>query len=233
MAGDKHQDRGFNGYGKQSSYIFTGFYIYYPLAWDAGSRGMLRNGHRSMRSSNAIKWSRSTTSPTKTLSSSYRVASVGGTTTTRYISAERSNPSSSSYTFDYENKYGTTWYLTPGNKGVANSYAYTKLKFYVPFTCDVAIDCYQSSEVNYDYGIVSNIDQSLVYSTTADTSTTLVKKNFKGVTSGTTTTLTYENVSRGWHFITIKYRKDGTQNTGEDVFKFRNLRLIGDIDPTI
>ena len=76
-------------------------------------------------------------------------------------------------------------YLESNNNGVNNSYALSVINFTIPAgeTYHLYLDCVNYAESNYDYGILSNINQSLVRSNTGDTDTTLVKKNFKGSSS--------------------------------------------------
>lgn len=76
------------------------------------------------------------------------------------------------------------------------------------------------AESNYDYVMVSQLDQEITGSTST-TNTTLVKAHTKGnQKSGTTisnyTLVEYTNIDGGSHTITIVYRKDGSQYSGDD-----------------
>jgi hypothetical protein len=64
--------------------------------------------------------------------------------------------------------YNSNGYLRPANKGYNNSYAYGKIVFDVAEECDIKLGWYQSSEVCCDYGVVSQIDQTLSLSTSVD-----------------------------------------------------------------
>lgn len=117
--------------------------------------------------------------------------------------------------------YGFTYsggVLTPTNKGNNNTYAYAKLTFDMPADGTLTLKVTQSSEKNYDFGLVSNLDSSLSYSTSVDSS---VKYNAKGLDGSAT--ITYDNVTKGSHFITIKYKKDVSQSSGSDAFNITSL----------
>lgn len=117
--------------------------------------------------------------------------------------------------------YGFTYsggVLTPANKGVNTSYAYAKLTFDMPADGTLKLGVTQSSEKNFDFGLVSNLDSSLSYGTSVDSS---AKYNAKGLDGSTT--ITYDNVTKGSHFITVKYKKDGSQSTGSDAFNITSL----------
>ena len=90
------------------------------------------------------------------------------------------------------------------------------------------MECINSGESNYDYGIISQPDVQLSESATDDgaSSSTKVFKNFKGQSSTNTVQLTIPS-DKGSHFITIKFRKDGSDNSGNDSLQFRV------IEPTI
>lgn len=117
-----------------------------------------------------------------------------------------------------------TGYYVSGNAGKTNSYSLCQVNInmldnnYIMY-----VDCINSGESNYDYGILSNLNQSLVNSYTADTSTTLVKKSFKGLSSTSVQTVSYDlsTLSTGNHFIQIKYRKDSSSDSGNDSLQFK------------
>lgn len=117
--------------------------------------------------------------------------------------------------------YGFTYsggVLTPANKGKDSTYAYAKLTFEMPANGTLTLGVTQSSEKNFDFGLVSNLDSSLSYDTSVDSS---VKYNAKGLDGSTT--ITYDNVTKGSHFITVKYKKDGSANNGSDAFNITSL----------
>lgn len=115
--------------------------------------------------------------------------------------------------------------LVPQNKGVHNSFAWTKLRFSLPVEGSTTMSIYQSSESNFDYGIISSLDAELVKD---NSSTTNAYANYYGVSGSRT--LTYTNVAAGEHFITAKYRKDGSQNSGSDECRIVSLVSTCSVD---
>lgn len=117
-----------------------------------------------------------------------------------------------------------TGYYVSGNKGKPSSYSLCQVNINIPYNNYIMyVDCINSGESDYDFGILSNLNQSLVNSYTADTSTTLVKKSFKGLSSTSVQTVSYDLsvLSAGNHFIQIKYRKDSSGNSGNDSLQFK------------
>ena len=125
---------------------------------------------------------------------------------------------SCNYGFSYDSVLGG---LSPTNKGVDKSFAYTKLIFTMPEYGSLTLSFNQSSENKYDYGWVSNLDMDLPkdYETTTEDST--VKYNAKDIDGAGS--VTYENVSKGQHYITVRYRKDSSTSNGDDTFTITSL----------
>lgn len=119
----------------------------------------------------------------------------------------------------------STGYYVSENKGINNSYSLCQVNINIINDNNyiMYVDCINSGENNFDFGILSNLNQSLVNSYTADTSTTLVKKSFKGLSSTSVQTVSYDlsTLDIGNHFIQIKYRKDGSSHTGNDSLQFK------------
>lgn len=127
------------------------------------------------------------------------------------------NPSTSAYTF-VDTGEG---YYESNNKAKASTYAYAKIVFEVEEDLtDLQLKYVNSGESNYDYGTISKIDTDLGMST-SDDSSTLYAGFFKGASSTDTKTLSLGAVTAGEHYITIKYRKDGSGDTNND-----SLRLM-------
>ena len=140
---------------------------------------------------------------------------TSGTITQSYDLSSINSKDNATYGFNYSSNV-----LTPSNKSVDNSFAYAKLTFNMPVDGGtVEMNVTQNSEANYDYGLVSNIDTALVKS--YSDITTNVKYSAKGLSGSAT--ITFENVSKGKHFITVKYRKDSSQSTGDDAFNIVSL----------
>jgi hypothetical protein len=131
------------------------------------------------------------------------------------------NPSSSAYTFVDSGK----GYYESNNKAKASTYAYAKITFNVEEDLtDLQIQYVNSGEANYDYGTISKIDTDLGMST-SDDSSTLYAGYFKGASSTDTKTLSLGAVTAGEHYITIKYKKDGSGDSNNDSLRIMLLAV--------
>lgn len=122
--------------------------------------------------------------------------------------------SGAAYTFELNSNN----YYESKNKGVSSSYAICKLKFRTD-TGKLILDCINSGQSSYDYGILSTIDNTLILSSSADT--TNVYKSFKGQSSYSVRTQTYTGLDTGDHFIYIKFIKNYGTNQGNDTLQFK------------
>ena len=112
-------------------------------------------------------------------------------------------------------------YYESTNKGKSSSYSLCKLVFVVDEKHKVLkLECINSGESNYDFGILSNIDTTLSLNNNEDSSTN-VYKSFKGQSSTKPVVITYPEATVGEHFIYIKYRKDGGGNNDNDSLQFK------------
>ncbi len=109
-------------------------------------------------------------------------------------------------------------YYESTNQAVNSSYSLCKVCFCTS-TEKIYIDCIGEGEANYDYGILSNLDMTLTSNNNSDSGST-VKKSFYG-RGKYTETVEYDVPDFEEHFIYIKYRKDGSVNTGADSLRFR------------
>ena len=82
------------------------------------------------------------------------------------------------------------------------------------------LECINSGEIGYDFGILSNIDTTFSINNNEDSSTNTYK-SFKVQSSTTPVIITYPEATVGEHFIYIKYRKDGGGDTGNDSLQFK------------
>ena len=119
----------------------------------------------------------------------------------------------------YPFELNTNGYYESTNKGKSSSYSYATLN-YSGFD-ELVLECINSGESNYDYGIISQPDVQLSESTKDDgaTGSTKVFHNFKGESSTNPVEITIPS-DGGSHFITIKFRKDGSGNGGNDSLQF-------------
>ena len=120
----------------------------------------------------------------------------------------------------YPFELNTNGYYESTNKGHNNSYSYATLN-YEGFE-NLVLECINSGESNYDYGIISQPDVLLSESIEDDgaTGSTKVFKNFKGQSSTNPVQITIPT-DKGSHFITIKFRKDSSTSEGNDSFQFK------------
>ena len=120
----------------------------------------------------------------------------------------------------YPFELNSNGYYESTNKGKGSSYSYATLN-YSGFD-ELVLECINSGESSYDYGIISQPDVQLSESTSDDgaTGTTKVFKNFKGESSTNPVQITIPS-DDGSHFITIKFRKDGSGNNGNDSLQFK------------
>ena len=120
----------------------------------------------------------------------------------------------------YPFELNTNGYYESTNKGKGSSYSYATLN-YSGFD-ELVLECINSGESNFDYGIISQPDVQLGESTSDDgaTGSTNVFHNFKGQSSTNPVQLTIPS-DGGSHFITIKFRKDGSGDSGNDSLQFK------------
>ena len=120
----------------------------------------------------------------------------------------------------YPFQLNTNGYYESTNKGHDSSYSYATLN-YSGYE-NLVLECINSGESNYDYGIISQPDVLLSESTSDDgaTGSTNVFHNFKGQSSTNPVQLTIPS-DEGSHFITIKFIKDSSSAQGNDSLQFK------------
>ncbi len=120
----------------------------------------------------------------------------------------------------YPFQLNSNGYYESTNKGKSNSYSYATLN-YSSFD-ELVLECINSGESNWDYGIISQPDVQLSESTSDDgaTGSTKVFKNFKGQSSTNPVQIRIPS-DEGSHFITIKFKKDGGGDSGNDSLQFK------------
>lgn len=114
-------------------------------------------------------------------------------------------------------------FYTSGNTGVNKSYSIGWFDFSFSESTLVNFVCIQSSENNFDYGIIGTIDGmvEMNFSTTNDE----IYHSFKGNSTTTSQTVTM-TVPAGTHTVIVKYVKDSSTSSGDDVFKIRCLYTV-------
>lgn len=115
-------------------------------------------------------------------------------------------------------------YYVSTNQGVNSSYSLCKVNIHNPMNRIMYVDCINSGEANYDYGILSNVGQTLTLDNMTDDVTgdasIRVHTTFKGKSMTTVQTATYTD-AYGDCSIYIKFRKDSSGNRDQDSLKFK------------
>lgn len=107
-------------------------------------------------------------------------------------------------------------YYESKNKGIDNSYAICRVKLNLGTKAKVTFNCINYAEINYDYGLLGNVDTALTLSVSADSN---VAKNFKGSSQSGIQTYIY-TIEEGEHFIDVKFIKDGSNSNNNDTLQF-------------
>lgn len=130
------------------------------------------------------------------------------------------------YTVESRGSYGfslnSTGFYESQNKGAHNTAAVCRINFQTEVPFELPITYINSGENSCDYGIFSKLDCELSTTNSDDGSTgsTKVFKNCRGENSTSPKTITY-SIPTGEHFIDVKYRKDGSANSGNDSLQFK------------
>lgn len=126
-----------------------------------------------------------------------------------------------SYSFYYDGNYE---YIRNANQYVDSSYAYASIEFYLDRDGDVTISFTQDSEQGYDYGEISELDEYLTQDDQEDINYVAWSgKSYSSISDS----VTFSDVTSGTHFFTIKYIKDSSSHTGEDVFEITSIEVSG------
>lgn len=149
---------------------------------------------------------------------------TAGSTSTEEVGTYDQHPDVDGIPATPDNEYDFTktsdGYYTSQNAGVHSSYSYGGFKFNFTQSTTITIRCISYGEAKHDYGIVSNLDTSLDWNNTADT--TGVKKAFSGENESSSSYVDLTmTVPPGSHFITFKYIKDSSVHKNGDYFKIK------------
>lgn len=104
-------------------------------------------------------------------------------------------------------------------QGISNGFSLCKVVINASGFHTMYLDCINSGESSYDFGILSNLDTTLTTSYYQDTSN--VFKSFKGLSSTEVQTVDYGVIEAGEHYIYVKYIKDNSGNSGNDSLQFQ------------
>ena len=111
-------------------------------------------------------------------------------------------------------------YWTRTNQGITSSASVCKVVFDMVADGTITFNCINYAEGNYDYGIIGALDTDLStgYSS-SEYNTTSVQKHFRGSQSASVQTYSM-TVTEGEHYVWVKYVKDSSQDSNDDMFKF-------------
>lgn len=109
-------------------------------------------------------------------------------------------------------------YYESNNKAHASSAAVCRVDFHVPVAATITFSLINYAEATYDYGLLSNIDETLTTNASADTSN--VYWNGKNNNSASVQTVTY-TMTAGDHYIYVKYFKDQYTDSNNDSLQFK------------
>lgn len=119
-------------------------------------------------------------------------------------------------------------YYESNNQGHASSCALARISFHMPVSGTITFSVINYAESTYDYGLLSNIDEQLTTSASADSSH--VYWSGSSHNSSSVQTVTYQ-MSAGDHTIDAKYFKDNYTDSGNDSFQFK-IAITLDETPT-
>lgn len=125
------------------------------------------------------------------------------------------------YGFSYDSMSNT---IKNDNVQVDNSFAYAYIELNLANDGDVTISFSQDSEQNYDFGEISELDQYLNQDNYEDTDYVAWSgKEYSSISDS----ITFSNVTAGYHFFTIKYVKDSSSESGTDTFEITGIEISG------
>lgn len=110
-------------------------------------------------------------------------------------------------------------YYESTNKAQSSSAAVCRINFTAVGKTTLTISYINFAESSYDFGMFSKLDTALSIESTEDAAANL-ELNLKGKQSATVNTVTYR-VSKGEHFIDVKFKKDGSVDKDNDSLQFR------------
>ena len=111
-------------------------------------------------------------------------------------------------------------YYESQNKGFHDSAAVCRVRFNTFGLYRMILECIQSSEADFDYGLLSKPGQQLDCSEVGDRAEK-VFYSFESKTSTAPVHVDYGSVENGENWITVKYLKDSSGSTGNDSLQFK------------
>ena len=124
-----------------------------------------------------------------------------------------------STTASHQFKLNSNGFYESQCKGVNNGWSLCRVEFNV--AGNYTLQCISYGENNYDFGILSTINNTLDASNKIDSAN--VKKSFKGSSSTSVQSVSYSGVKVG-DYIYVKYRKDTSVNKYNDTLQFKVVK---------
>lgn len=121
-----------------------------------------------------------------------------------------------STTASHQFKLNSNGYYESQCKGINKGWSLCKVEFNK--SGNYTVQCISYGENNWDFGILSTINNKLEASNVADSSN--VKKSFKGASSASVQSVSYSGVKAG-DYIYVKYIKDNSVNHYNDTLQFK------------
>ena len=113
-------------------------------------------------------------------------------------------------------KLNSNGYYESQCKGIKKGWSLCKVEFNK--SGNYTVQCISYGENNWDFGILSTINNKLEASNVADSSN--VKKSFKGASSASVQSVSYSGVKAG-DYIYVKYIKDNSVDQHNDSLQFK------------
>lgn len=109
-------------------------------------------------------------------------------------------------------------YYESNNQGHSSSAAVCRVDFHLPVAATITFSVINYAESTYDFGLLSDIDETLSTSSSADSSN--VYWSGQDNNSSSVQTVTY-TMSAGNHFVYVKYFKDNYTDSYNDSLQFK------------
>lgn len=136
--------------------------------------------------------------------------------TQRQDTAESYSVTNISATYGFE--VNGNGYYESNNQGHSSSAAVCRVDFHLPVAATITFSVINYAESTYDFGLLSDIDETLSTSSSADSSN--VYWSGQDNNSSSVQTVTY-TMSAGDHFVYVKYFKDNYTDSYNDSLQFK------------
>lgn len=132
-------------------------------------------------------------------------------------SAESYSVSNVTTTYGFE--LNGSGYYESNNQGYSSTCALARVSFHLPVSATITFSVINYAERTDDFGLLSELDEELSTSASADSSN--VYWSGKNNNSSSVQTVTYSNVAAGDHTIDVKYFKDNHIDDYNDSLQFK------------